>query len=107
MCVVIFSALYPDTVLDTGLPCEIYLAYPNGTFVLSCVLSQVINDTPIFHDESNISWDPPDVRMTNVVGAIYDALFISGALTNGGTSVARWNEADGWCVTRSALRYRQ
>jgi hypothetical protein len=65
---------------------------------------QVINSTPLFHDESNISWDPPDARMTNVVGAIFDALFIAGALGNGGTSVARWNEADDWWVWCMCVR---
>jgi hypothetical protein len=50
----------------------------------------------LFHDEMNISWDPPDSRMTNGVGAVFDAIFATASVAAGASGVARWNEADGW-----------
>ena len=52
-----------------------------------------------FHDEMNISWDPPDVRMTNGVGAAFDALWALSSVLAGAAGVSRWNEADGWRVS--------
>jgi xylan 1,4-beta-xylosidase len=55
------------------------------------------SDRPIetFHNEWAISWNPPDARMTNVVGAIYDALAMISLTEAGVTGSAAWNESDG------------
>ena len=49
-----------------------------------------------FHNEYNISWSPPDQRMTNHVSAIFDALALRSILYAGATGATAWNEADGW-----------
>lgn len=49
-----------------------------------------------FHNEYNISWSPPDQRMTNHVSAIFDALAARSILYAGATGATAWNEADGW-----------
>ena len=55
--------------------------------------SRTIED---FHDEFNISYCPPDVRMTNEIGAVYDALAMVDIFHNGAYGSMAWNEADGW-----------
>lgn len=53
--------------------------------------------TPLMlHDEINISWAPPDSRMDDSVGAVFDALSVTSAIASGCDSILRWNEADGW-----------
>jgi Glycosyl hydrolases family 39 len=49
-----------------------------------------------FHNEFNISYAPPDQRMTNQIGAIYDALALIAITNSGATSSMAWNESDGW-----------
>ena len=49
-----------------------------------------------FHDEYNISWAPPDSRMTNEVGAVFDALALKALANSGVTGGMAWNESDGW-----------
>jgi Glycosyl hydrolases family 39 len=49
-----------------------------------------------FHNEYNISWAPPDDRMTNYTSAIFDALAVRSILYAGATGATAWNEADGW-----------
>lgn len=49
-----------------------------------------------FHDEYNISWNPPDDRMTNVKGMIFDALAMISMAKAGVTGSMAWNECDGW-----------
>jgi len=50
----------------------------------------------LLHDEINISWAPPDSRMDDSVGAVFDTLAVIDALQAGADSILRWNEADGW-----------
>jgi len=52
---------------------------------------------PIFFDEYNISadWETRDARMTNVKGAVFDALAMTAAVTHGAAGTAAWNECDG------------
>lgn len=50
----------------------------------------------LLHDEMNISWNPPDVRMTNAIGACFDAIWGLASVAAGVSGVSRWNEADGW-----------
>ncbi len=50
----------------------------------------------LFHSEFNISYTPPDVTMTNEIGAIYDALALVSITNSGATGAMAWNEADGW-----------
>ena len=52
---------------------------------------------PVFFDEYNISWtwETRDPRMTNVKGAIFDALTMVAAVTNGADATMAWNEKDG------------
>lgn len=49
-----------------------------------------------FHDEYNISWNPPDDKMTNEVGGVFDALAMTSLVNHGATGGMAWNEADGW-----------
>ena len=49
-----------------------------------------------FHDEYNISWAPPDPRMTNEVGAVFDALALKALANSGASGGMAWNESDGW-----------
>lgn len=53
--------------------------------------------TPIFFDEYNISasWETRDPRMTNVKGAVFDAVAMTAAVTRGAAGTAAWNECDG------------
>ena len=48
-------------------------------------------------DEYNVSWtwETRDPRMTNVKGAIFDALTMTAAVTNGADATAAWNDKDG------------
>lgn len=50
----------------------------------------------IFHDEFNISWNPPDSRMNNEIGMIFDALAVISANKAGAAGTMAWNESDGW-----------
>ncbi len=50
----------------------------------------------LFHSEYNISYTPPDARMTNMISAIYDALAMASITSAGATGAMAWNEADGW-----------
>ncbi len=49
-----------------------------------------------FHDEFNISYSPPDVRMTNSISGVYDAIALIAITNAGATGSMAWNEADGW-----------
>jgi Glycosyl hydrolases family 39 len=49
-----------------------------------------------FHNEFNISYAPPDERMTNQVSAVYDALALIAITNSGATGSMAWNESDGW-----------
>ncbi len=49
-----------------------------------------------FHNEFNISYAPPDERMTNQVSAVYDALALISITNSGATGSMAWNESDGW-----------
>ncbi|MFD2614945.1 GH39 family glycosyl hydrolase [Paenibacillus gansuensis] len=49
-----------------------------------------------FHDEYNISWNPPDGRMNNEKGMIFDALSLISITKAGATGSMAWNESDGW-----------
>jgi xylan 1,4-beta-xylosidase len=49
-----------------------------------------------FHDEYNISWNPPDVRMYNEIGMVADALSMISIANAGADGAMAWNEADGW-----------
>jgi hypothetical protein len=49
-----------------------------------------------FHDEYNISWNPPDPHQTSHVSMIFDAVFTITALKSGATGTMAWNECDGW-----------
>ncbi|MBC8079402.1 MAG: hypothetical protein H7X86_03600 [Gorillibacterium sp.] len=50
----------------------------------------------VFHDEFNISWNPPENRMNNEIGMIFDALTVMSAAKAGASGTMAWNEADGW-----------
>jgi hypothetical protein len=49
-----------------------------------------------FHNEFNISYAPPDERMTNQISAVYDALALISITNSGATGSMAWNESDGW-----------
>ena len=52
---------------------------------------------PVFCDEYNISytWETRDPRMTDIRGAVFDALAMTGAVSGGAAGTAAWNECDG------------
>lgn len=50
----------------------------------------------LFHDEYNISWNPPDSKMTSSVGMVFDALSMIAIANAGATGSMAWNECDGW-----------
>ena len=49
-----------------------------------------------FHDEFNINWgwSPPDKKMSDYRGMIFDALFIVTAINGGVTGTMAWNESE-------------
>ncbi len=49
-----------------------------------------------FHNEFNINYSPPDVRMTNSISAVYDAIALIALTNAGATGSMAWNESDGW-----------
>ncbi|MFC4778046.1 hypothetical protein ACFO9Q_14690 [Paenibacillus sp. GCM10023252] len=49
-----------------------------------------------FHDEYNISWCPPDGRMNNEIGMVFDSLALISMAKAGVTGSMAWNEADGY-----------
>ncbi|MBW3621825.1 MAG: hypothetical protein KY468_00265 [Armatimonadetes bacterium] len=51
---------------------------------------------PVFLDEYNISWNPPDPRMNNHIGTVFDALIITKSIEAGSGGTMAWNEMDGW-----------
>ena len=53
-------------------------------------------DLPTFHDEYNISWNPPDPRMNDARGAVFDALALVSIRRAEPAGACAWNEADGW-----------
>ena len=52
---------------------------------------------PVLFDEFNISWtwETRDPRMTNHLGAVFDALILTQAAKDGIAGTAAWNERDG------------
>ena len=52
---------------------------------------------PLFLDEYNVSytWETRDPRMTDIKGAVFDALAMTSAVTHGAAGTAAWNECDG------------
>ncbi|MBD0255537.1 MAG: RICIN domain-containing protein [Cytophagales bacterium] len=49
-----------------------------------------------FHDEYNISWNPPDPHQSSYVSMLFDAIFTITAIKSGATGTMAWNECDGW-----------
>lgn len=61
------------------------------------ILSQyTTRSIEIFHDEFNISWNPPDGRMNNEIGMVFDALAVMSMAKAGASGSMAWNESDGW-----------
>lgn len=67
------------------------------TQIIQALLAE-FTDRPIetFHNEFNISYDPPDQRMETAVGAVYDALALAAIARSGATGAMAWAESDGW-----------
>lgn len=73
----------------------------SGLGTLTSQVKQILASYPTrnietFHNEFNISYAPPDDRMTNQVSAIYDALALISITNAGATGAMAWNESDGW-----------
>ncbi len=51
---------------------------------------------PVFMDEFNLSWNPPEDRMGTMEGALFDALVYVQSVEAGSSGVMAWNEMDGW-----------
>lgn len=49
-----------------------------------------------FHDEYNISYNPPDTKQTNYVSQIFDAIATISLIKAGASGAMAWNECDGW-----------
>jgi len=49
-----------------------------------------------FHDEYNISYNPPDAKQTNYVSQIFDAISLISMINSGTSGAMAWNECDGW-----------
>jgi Glycosyl hydrolases family 39 len=62
----------------------------------SVIAKYTTRPVEIFHDEFNISYAPPDTRMTNQVSAVYDATGLIAITQAGADSSMAWNESDGW-----------
>jgi Glycosyl hydrolases family 39 len=71
------------------------LGYPTK-LIFDSVKKYTQKPIEYFHNEYNISWNPPDDKMTNEIGAIFDALSMRSLLYAGTTGSAAWNEGDGW-----------
>lgn len=65
-------------------------------YVQGILAAKGFPNLPTFHDEYNISWAPPDSKMTNMVGGVFDALAMISLSEAGVTGAMAWNEADGW-----------
>jgi len=70
-----------------------------AAFSLGMVANSPRPNTPVFLDEYNIRGDagqPSDEpRMHTNVGAVFDALVVTGAIKQGVTATLAWNEQDG------------
>ncbi len=64
--------------------------------VRGLVAKYTTRSVEIFHDEFNISYAPPDARMTNQTSAVFDALGLMAIAKSGATGAMAWNESDGW-----------
>ncbi len=49
-----------------------------------------------FHNEFNISWNPPDPHQSTYVSMLFDAILTITAVKSGATGTMAWNECDGW-----------
>ena len=49
-----------------------------------------------FHDEYNISYNPPDAKQTNYVSQVFDAIAMISLINAGASGGMAWNECDGW-----------
>ncbi|MFC4779443.1 hypothetical protein ACFO9Q_21825 [Paenibacillus sp. GCM10023252] len=66
------------------------------TAIKSIISTYTTRQIETFHDEFNISWNPPDGRMNNEKGMIFDALAMMSITKAGATGSMAWNESDGW-----------
>lgn len=66
------------------------------TSIKSILANYTTRAIETFHDEYNISWNPPDGRMNNEKGMIFDALAMISITKAGATASMAWNESDGW-----------
>jgi|GEM_PF-1562033 len=66
------------------------------TSIKSIISNHTTRAIETFHDEYNISWCPPDSRMNDIKGAVFDALTMVSVASAGATGAMAWNEADGW-----------
>jgi Glycosyl hydrolases family 39 len=66
------------------------------TNIKNIIKKYTTKNVETFHDEFNISYNPPDERMNNMKGAIFDALSVISIAKAGATGSLAWNESDGW-----------
>ena len=53
-------------------------------------------EVEFFHNEFNISWNPPDPHQSTYVSMLFDAILTLTAVKSGATGTMAWNECDGW-----------
>lgn len=69
----------------------------NLTSSVYAIINSITNKfIEIWHDEYNISWDPPDSRMTDTTSAVFDALAMRSFILANTTAAQAWNDCDGW-----------
>lgn len=66
------------------------------TVIKSIIAQYTTSSIDVFQDEYNISWNPPDGRMNNEIGMIFDALNVISSAKAGVAGTLAWNESDGW-----------
>jgi xylan 1,4-beta-xylosidase len=66
------------------------------TFIKGRIAAYTSRTVETFHNEYNISWNPPDTRMNNEIGMVFDALAMLSIVKAGATGAMAWNESDGW-----------
>jgi xylan 1,4-beta-xylosidase len=68
----------------------------NTKWLRDIIKKYTSTNIPIFHNEFNISYSPPDTKMNNEIGMIYDAIALKYANTAGAAGTNAWSEGDGW-----------
>lgn len=64
------------------------------TTAIKAALPSGWSTVELFHDEHNITWRSTEPRMTNIKGAVWDAIALVAMVNAGADGAIAWNEAD-------------